>query len=79
MQKKPPKQKPEMLIRIVKEDSCENIFIWFWVREQRKNGLQLLGFMVGSKTLNKTFNHAMLLLSQKELLLGKASSKIISG
>lgn len=72
-------KKKKILIRMVKEDSCENIFIWFWVRAQRKNGLELLGFMVGSKTLNKTFNHAMLLLSQKELLLGKSSSKIISG
>lgn len=73
------KKMSEMLIRIVKEDSCENIFLWFWVGEQWKNGLELLGFMMGSKTSNKIFNHVMLLLSQKEMLLGKSSSKITSG
>lgn len=56
----------------------KNIFIWLWLGEKRKNGLELLSFTVGSKTLN-IGNHVMLLLSQKELLLGKSSSKISSG
>lgn len=50
----------------------------FLLGEQKKNGLELPSFTVGSKTLN-IVNHVMLLLSQKELLLGKSSSKIVSG
>lgn len=61
---------PEILIRVVKEYPWENIFLCLQLGEKRKNGLDLLSFTLGSKTLN-IVNHVMLLLSQKELLLGK--------